>query len=108
MRKFLITGGIVFMMAAPAVAQSVSTETTTRSTTTEMNGPGPAPVIVHPAPAIVHPAPLGGEARIEQKRSTTIDSGSSGMSSTDRRSETYIGPGGEVRQERSIRREEVR
>jgi hypothetical protein len=90
MRKLLIVGAGIFLMSAPVFAQGVTTETTTRRSTETV---APAPVIVHPAPG----------ATYEQR--TITQSGSSGESRTDKRSDTYVGADGAVHKDQVIRHE---
>jgi hypothetical protein len=95
MRKILIAGAGMLLMSAPVFAQSITTETTTKRATTDT---------VAPPPVIVQPAP---NATYEQ-RSTVTQSGASGESRTDKRSDTYIGADGAVHKNQVIQHEEQR
>jgi hypothetical protein len=103
MDKFLITVGAMLAFAAPALAQSVTTETQTKQTTIES---------VPAAPLAVQPVPMPGPDRMlpgisSESRSIT-NSGDSGVSRTDKRSETYIGTDGLVHENKTITHEEQR
>ena len=104
MRTFLIAAGAVLLLAAPAFAQSVTTETRTKQTTIE--SVPPAPLVVQPVPVPVPEPALPGIA--SESRSTITNSGDGGMSRTDRTSEKYIGTDGMVHENRTITHEEQR
>jgi hypothetical protein len=103
MRKFLITAGTVLVFTIPALAQSVTTETQTKQTTIE-SVPA-APLAVQPVPVPVPDRTLPG---ISSESRTITNSGDSGMSRTDKRSETYLGTDGMVHENKSITHEEQR
>ena len=104
MRKYLITAGAVLLLAVPALAQSVTTETKSKTTTVE--GVAPAPLAMQPVPVPVPEPTLPGSAA--ETHSSTIHSGASGMSRTDRSTETYIGTDGMVHENKTIQHEEAR
>lgn len=105
MRTYLITAGAVLLLAVPALAQSVTTETKSKTTTVE--GVAPAPLAVQPVPPVPVPEPtLPGSAA--ETHSSTIHSGASGTSRTDRSTETYIGTDGMVHENKTIQHEEAR
>jgi hypothetical protein len=106
MRKHLITAGAVLLMAAPAFAQSVTTETKSKEVTIEAS---PSMPLATP-PAAVIPMPERAMPGISEDRSSTTitNSGDSGISRTDRSSQKYIGTDGMVHEDMTIRREEQR
>ena len=107
MRKFLFTAGAVLLLAAPAMAQSVTTQS--KSVTVESS---PAPLVVPPSKVEIVPAPSPALPGIAQERSsstsTITNSGDGGMSRTERNSEKYIGTDGMVHEDRTIQHEESR
>src|SRR3954463_10012285 len=88
MRTFLITAGAVLLMAAPVLAQSVTTETRSKQTTIESVPSAPLAVQQVPVPVPVPDRALPG---ISSEQRSITNSGDSGMSRTDKRSETFIG-----------------
>ena len=108
MRKYLFTAGAILLLAAPAFAQSVTTETKSKEVTIESQ---PAmPLAVPPAKVEIVPAPhsaLPGVAE-EKSRTTITNSGDGGMSRTERDSEKFIGTDGMVHENKSIQHEESR
>jgi hypothetical protein len=98
MRTYLIAGAAALLLAAPALGQTVTRETTTTREVTV-----PAPLIV-PPPVIAAPAPpMPGTA---YQSTTTRQYGDGGMSQSETRTERYIGTDGLVHTDRVI--EQVR
>lgn len=105
MRKYLFTAGAVLLMAAPAFAQSVTTETKSKEVTIESS---PSMPLAVPPAAVIHVPERATPGIAESHSSTITNSGDGGMSRTDRKSEKYIGTDGAVHEDRSIEHEEKR
>jgi hypothetical protein len=94
MRTYLIAGAAALLLAAPAMAQTVTRETTT---TREYTAPVmPAPVIVPPPVAIPAPPPVAAMPGTTYQSTTTTQYGDSGYDASQTRTERYIGTDGLV------------
>ena len=112
MRTFLITSATVLLLAAPALAQTVTRETTTTTwgpaaPAWEMSPPAPL-VALPPAPPLAAPpsvVPVPGTA---YESRSTVQYGDSGMGQSETRIDRYIGTDGALHTDRVIIERDLR